>query len=168
MLLVFLIFYCYQWTQRCLFGPHLKLSWKTSNKLLCCRLTKDEAVQKRMIKVSYNKTELCFPSQLKLTEVLTELVVTKSNFFTGGFYIQGIAMKLFFRNTRRHMLLFNISFRIFCILSSMSGKDDDTSLEKYGLIMLFLQLQLSTNCVWLIWYNRFHNMPGQPLQKYLT
>lgn len=64
------------------------------------------------------------------------------------------------------MLLFNISFRIFYISSCSSGTDDIfKEIWSYNPSLIIRTLQKL--CV-IDRYNRFHNMPGQPLQKYIT
>lgn len=78
-----------------------------------------------MIKVAYHKTELCFPSQLKLTDVLTELVVNKCSFFYRCLLYSGDCYEVISLRTAEGMLLLNISFRIFYISSCASGTDDD-------------------------------------------
>lgn len=78
-----------------------------------------------MIKVAYHKAELCFPSQLKLTDIITELVVIKSSFFYRWLLRSGDCYEVISLRTAEDMLLFNISFRIFYISSCTSGTDDD-------------------------------------------
>lgn len=77
-----------------------------------------------MIKVAYHKTELCFLSQLKLTDLLIELVVIKCSFFYRWLLHSGDCYDVISLRIAEGMLLFNISFRIFYISSCSSGTDD--------------------------------------------
>lgn len=82
-----------------------------------------------MTKVAFHKTELCFPSQLKSTDVLTELVVIKCRVFYRWLLHSGGCYEVISLRTTEDMLLFNKYFRIYLLESCTLGKDDDTFKE---------------------------------------
>lgn len=89
-----------------------------------------------MINVAYHKTELCFPSQPRLTDVLTELVVTKCSFFYRWLLPSGDCYEVISLRTPEDMLLFSVSFTIFYMSSCTSGKDDPfNAVQPYNAIL---------------------------------
>lgn len=82
-----------------------------------------------MIKVAYHKTKLWFSSQLKLTDVLTELVVTKCRVFYRWLLHSGDCYEVIsLRTAEDYCCLINLLEYIF-LESCTSGKDDDTFKE---------------------------------------
>lgn len=76
--------------------------------------------------------------------MLTELVVTECSFFYRWVLPSGDCYGVISLWATQGMLLFNISFRIFCMSSCMSGKEDDTlkEVQTYNVILTITTPQI--------------------------